>query len=217
MNNSMIGRLIDVNESPEGAGRLFGLVVGIVTNNQDPDGFGRVKVRFPWLSDDEESHWARIASPMAGGGRGIYFLPEVDDEVLLAFEQGDLRFPYVLGALWNGKDAPPADNGDGKNNVRVIQSRSGHVIKLNDEDGKETIEIIDKSGKNSIVIDTANNTLTVTSDKDITLSATNGTIKLDAQKIEMKSSADAKLEAGAGLDVKASATLNIKGATVNIN
>jgi uncharacterized protein involved in type VI secretion and phage assembly len=217
MNTSMIGRLIDVNESPEGAGRLFGLVVGIVTNNQDPDGFGRVKVRFPWLSDDEESHWARIASPMAGGGRGIYFLPEVDDEVLLAFEQGDLRFPYVLGALWNGKDAPPADNGDGKNNVRVIQSRSGHVIKLNDEDGKETIEIIDKSGKNSIVIDTANNTLTVTSDKDITLSATNGTIKLDAQKIEMKSSADAKLEAGAGLDVKASATLNIKGATVNIN
>jgi uncharacterized protein involved in type VI secretion and phage assembly len=217
MNIGIISRFLDMQESADGAGRLLGLVVGIVTNNQDPDGLGRVKVRFPWLSDTEESNWARIAVPMAGGERGTYFLPEVDDEVLVGFEQGDLRFPYVLGALWNGKDAPPADNGDGKNNLRIIKSRSGHVIKLNDEDGKETIEIIDKSEKNSIVIDTAKNTITIATDKDITLSAPKGTIKLDAQKIEIKSSADAKIEAGAGLDVKASATLNIKGATVNIN
>src|SRR5664280_3415392 len=109
--------------------RITGVVVGVVTNNQDPDGFGRVKVKFPWLSDVDESDWARVAAPMAGNKRGFYFLPEVDDEVLVAFEHGDVRFPYVLGALWNGKDAPPATNGDGKNNVRVIQSRSGHVIK----------------------------------------------------------------------------------------
>lgn len=217
MNFGMIARLFDEPESAAAAGRVFGVAVGIVTNNQDPDGLGRVKVRFPWLSDGEESHWARIAVPMAGGGRGLYFLPEVDDEVLVAFEHGDLRFPYVLGALWNGKDAPPADNGDGKNNLRVIKSRSGHVIKLNDEDGKETIEIIDKSEKNSILVDTAKNTVTITADKDITLSAPQGTIKLDAQKVEIASSADTKVEAGAGLDVKASATLNIKGATVNIN
>jgi uncharacterized protein involved in type VI secretion and phage assembly len=216
---SLLGTLLDIEMrgNPEATGRLFGVVVGIVTNNQDPDGGGRVKVRFPWLSDTEESFWARVAAPMAGGGRGAYFLPEVDDEVLVSFEHGDLRFPYVLGALWNGKDAPPADNSDGKNNLRVIKSRSGHVIKLNDEDGKETIEIVDKSGKNSIVIDTAKNTLTITTDKDIALSAPQGTIKLDAQKVEIKSSADTKVEAGAGMDVKASATLNIKGATVNIN
>jgi uncharacterized protein involved in type VI secretion and phage assembly len=216
MNLSFIASLLDGPVATSGS-RIFGLVVGIVTNNQDPDGLGRVKVRFPWLSASEESHWARVATPMAGASRGMYFLPEVDDEVLVAFEQGDLRFPYVLGALWNGKDAPPADNDDGKNNVRIIRSRSGHVIKLNDEDGKETIEIIDKSEKNSIVIDTAKNTLTITTDKDITLSAAQGTIKLDAQKVEIKSSADLKIEAGAGLDVKASGTLNIKGATVNIN
>ena len=72
-----------------------------------------------------------------------------------ALEHGDLRLPYVLGALWNGKDKPPAGNDDGANNLRQITSRSGHVIKLNDEDGKETIEIVDKSGANSIVIDTA--------------------------------------------------------------
>ena len=199
------------------AARIAGVAVGIVTNNQDPDALGRVKVRFPWLSDEDESQWARVAAPMAGNDRGVYFLPEVDDEVLVAFEHGDIRFPYVVGALWNGKDAPPASNGDGKNNVRVIKSRSGHIVKLNDEDGKETIEIVDKSEKNSIVVDTAKNTITITSDKDITLKASNGTITLDAQKVAVKSSDASKIESGAGLDVKASGTLNIKGATVNIN
>lgn len=214
---SLLGTLLEMQEGREPASRMFGVVVGIVTNNQDPDGGGRVKVRFPWLSDTEESFWARIAVPMAGNGRGMFFLPEVDDEVLVGFEHGDLRFPYVLGALWNGKDKPPTDNGDGKNNLRVIQSRSGHVIKLNDEEGKETIEIVDKTGKNSIVIDTAKNTLTITTDKDIALAAPKGKITLDAQNIELKSSADTKIEASAGMDVKASSTLNIKGATVNIN
>jgi uncharacterized protein involved in type VI secretion and phage assembly len=199
------------------AQRLTGAVVGVVTNNQDPDGMGRVKVKFPWLSDDEESHWARIATPMAGNDRGVYLLPEVNDEVLVVFEHGDVRFPYVVGALWNGKDAPPAKNDDGKNNLRVIKSRSGHIIKLNDEDGKETVEIVDKSGKNSLVIDTSQNTITITSDKDITLSATKGTIKLDAQKLELKSSADTKVEAGAKMDLTASAPMKIKGATVDIN
>jgi uncharacterized protein involved in type VI secretion and phage assembly len=197
--------------------RFTGVVVGVVTNNQDPDSMGRVKVKFPWLSDDEESQWARIAAPMAGNDRGVYFLPEVNDEVLVVFEHGDVRFPYVIGALWNGKDAPPEKNDDGKNNVRLIKSRSGHIVKLNDEDGKETIEILDKSGKNSLVIDTSQNTITITSDKDITLSATKGTIKLDAQKLELKSSADTKVEAGAKMDLTASAPMKIKGATVDIN
>jgi uncharacterized protein involved in type VI secretion and phage assembly len=209
--------LIDTEEREAIASRIHGVAVGVVTNNQDPDGMGRVKVKFPWLSDEDESFWARIATPMAGKERGIYFLPEVDDEVLVAFEHGDVRFPYVVGALWNGKDAPPAKNDDGKNNIRVIKSRSGHVIRLNDEDGKEKIEIIDKTKKNSFIFDTAKNTITITTDKDIVLSASQGTIKLDAQKIEIKSSADTKIEAGAGMEVKAGATMNVKGATVNIN
>jgi len=215
---SLTDLLADVDAARGGRPtRVFGVVVAVVTNNQDPDGVGRVKLRFPWLSDTDESQWARIAAPMAGKDRGAYFLPEVDDEVLVAFEQGDIHYPYVLGALWNSVDTPPASNGDGKNNLRVLKSRSGHIVKLNDEDGKETVEIVDKTGKNSIVIDTAGNTVTITSDKDITLKAANGTITLDAQKIAVKSSADAKVEAGGGMDVKASGTLNIKGATVNIN
>jgi uncharacterized protein involved in type VI secretion and phage assembly len=209
--------LTDVEKRDTTVNRIYGVVVGLVTNNQDPDGLGRVKVKFPWLSDEDESHWARVAAPMAGNDRGAYFLPEVEDEVLVAFEHGDPRFPYVVGALWNGKDVPPAKNDDGKNNVRDIKSRSGHVIRLTDEDGKEKIEIVDKSEKNSLVVDTAANTITITSDKDIVLSASKGAIKLDAKTIEIKSSADTKLESGAGLDVKASGTMNIKGATVNIN
>ena len=137
--------------------------------------------------------------------------------MLVTFERGDVRFPFVLGALWNGQDKPPENNEDGKNNLRTIKSRSGHVIRLNDEDGKAKIEIIDMSGNNKIVFDSAQNTITVTSDKDIVLSAAKGTIKLDAQKIEIKSSADVKIEAGAGMDVKATAQMNVKGATVNIN
>src|SRR5262245_99993 len=167
--------------------RFYGVVVGLVTNNNDPDKLGRVKVKFPWLSDRDESHWARIAAPMGGKERGVYFLPEVDDEVLLAFEHGNVTRPYVIGALWSKEDKPPANNGDGKNNLRLIKSRSGHTIKLNDEDGKETIEIIDKSEKNSIVINTKDNSITIKSEKDITLAA-KGTIKLDAEKIEIKSS-----------------------------
>jgi uncharacterized protein involved in type VI secretion and phage assembly len=206
-----------MEEKDEQASRIVGVVVGVVTNNQDPDGMGRVKVKFPWLSDSDESNWARIAAPMAGKERGCYFLPEVDDEVLVAFEHGDVRFPYVVGALWNGKDAPPAKNDDGKNSVRVIKSRSGHVVRLTDEDGKEKIEIIDKSTKNSIVFDTSKNTITITSDKDIVLAAAKGKITLNAQEIEVKSSANAKVEAGGNMDLKASGQMNVKGATVNLN
>ncbi|MDF0664880.1 MAG: phage baseplate assembly protein V [Nitrospira sp.] len=213
--------LYDLLSDPEGpkavTSKIIGVVVGLVTNNQDPDKMGRVKLTFPWLSDEEEGYWARMAVPMAGNERGIYFLPEVNDEVLVAFEQGDARFPYVVGALWNGRDAPPAENGDGKNNVRVIKSRSGHVIRLTDEDGKEKIELVDKSGNNSVVFDTAENTITITADKDIVLSASKGSIKLNARQIEVTSSADAKIEAKAGVDVKAGATMNIKGQVVNIN
>ncbi|BAZ08756.1 Rhs element Vgr protein [Calothrix sp. NIES-4071] len=197
--------------------RVFGVVIGIVTNNRDTEKMGRVKVKFPWLSDSDESHWARIATPMAGKERGIYFLPEVDDEVLVMFEHGDVRFPYIIGALWNGKDSPPETNNDGKNNIRLIKSRSGHTIRLNDENGKETIEIIDKSNNNFLKIDTAKNSITITAAKDIKLSAPKGSIELDAKTIDIKSGQDTTIKAGTGMDINAKLTMNIKGQFVNIN
>lgn len=198
-------------------GRFYGVAIGIVTNNKDPDGLGRVKVRLPWMDDRAESNWARVAAPMAGPERGCYFLPEVDDEVLVAFEHGSPEFPYVLGALWNGKDKPPATNSDGKNNVRMIRSRSGHVIRLTDTADAEQIEIIDKSTKNSIVISTKDNTITITADADLAIQAKNGKLKLSGKGVEITSQADLKIQAGTGMTVKSNAVLNIKGQTVNIN
>jgi uncharacterized protein involved in type VI secretion and phage assembly len=199
-------------------GTISGVMVGLVIDNKDPEGLGRVKVRFPALSIDEVGQWARIAVLMAGAERGTFFLPEVDDEVLVAFEQGDITRPYVLGALWNGQDKPPDTNADGGNNLRFIKSRSGHLIRLDDTDGAEKIEIIDKSGSNSITIDTAGNMITITSAKDIVIEAAQGTIKLTAQKVEVSSTAETKIQAQGGVTLDGSpGQTTIKGTTVNIN
>jgi uncharacterized protein involved in type VI secretion and phage assembly len=136
-------------------------------------------------------------------------LPEPDDEVLVAFEHGDVRFPYVLGALWNGVDKPPASNDDGKNNIRVVHSRSGHLIRLDDTDGDEKVEFIDKTGGNSITIQSKDNSITITC---------KGKLKLHAdQGVEITSNADLKAKAGSSMSLQASAQMTIKGSVVNIN
>ena len=198
--------------------RLYGVTVGLVTNNNDPDGLARVKVRFPWLSDQDESYWARVLTPMAGNGRGFYALPEVDDEVLVAFEHGRVEFPYVLGALWNGKDVPPEPSDNGKNNMRTFKSRSGHIVRLDDTDGEGKIEILDSSGKNSIVITTKNNTVTISADADIAIKASQGKVTISGSGgVEITSDKDVKVNATGNLNLQASAQTVLKGATVNIN
>jgi uncharacterized protein involved in type VI secretion and phage assembly len=197
--------------------RFYGVVVGIVTNNQDPDNMHRVKVRFPWLNQDHESNWARVATSMAGNGRGAYFLPEVDDEVLVAFEHGLIDQPYVIGSLWNGKDKAPESNSDGKNNHRAFKSRSGHIIRFNDQDGAETVEIIDKTGNNKIVIDSAKNTVTIEASSDIEIKSATGKLTLSAVGIELKSKAGVQIEATSTMDLKANAQVTVKGAIINLN
>jgi uncharacterized protein involved in type VI secretion and phage assembly len=219
MSNSLLDLLLP--SSNKASNHIYGVVVGIVTNNNDDEGLGRIKVKFPWLSDSDESWWARIAAPMAGKDRGIYFLPEVDDEVLVAFDQGDVRFPYIIGALWNGQDVPPESkplDSDGKVIRRVIKSRSGHIIRLDDSDGAEKIEIIDKTEKNSITIDTSANNISIKADGDITLESDLGKVVIKGQIVEIQSTAqDVKIEAKNTMDLKAGPQLNIKGGIVNIN
>lgn len=132
---------------------IAGVVPGIVTNNKDPKKWGRVKVKFPWLSDKNESDWARIATLMGGKEMGSFFLPEVNDEVLVGFERGDINCPYIIGSLWNPKAPPPETNKDGKNNIRTFKSRSGHEIRFDDTDQKEKVEIKTKSGHNILLDD----------------------------------------------------------------
>jgi len=204
----------DVSARMPGAG----VAIGVVTNIKDPDKLGRVRVKFPWFSDNDESEWARVATLMAGKERGSVFLPEVDDEVLVAFEHGDMRRPFVIGALWNGVDVLPKEFvNDGQNNVRLIKSRSGHLIKLDDTDGSETIEVVDHTGKNSIVIDSKESTITISSDKDLVLKAPQGKISLIAKELDLQSSAALKAEAGSEMKITASAAMTVKGATVDIN
>jgi uncharacterized protein involved in type VI secretion and phage assembly len=108
--------------------KVEGVVIGLVTNVADPLKQNRVKVHFPWLDDGHETDWVRIATMMAGGTRGSMFMPEVNDEVLVAFEHGDTRFPFVIGFLWNGQDAPPGtDVRD-----RKIVSKNNHQIRVLD-------------------------------------------------------------------------------------
>lgn len=212
--------------------QIPGVVLALVKSTKDPDGLGRVQITFPWRGkeEDEELHWARLATLMAGNERGTFFYPDVDDEVLVAFEHGDIDSPYIIGALWNSQDIPPEANSEGENNIKLIKTRSGHVIKLDDTDGSEKIEIIDKTEGNKISIDSANNKISIECAGDIELLAPDGKITIDATEIEIKSSttiktkdieikssSSAKIEASSGMDLKASGTMNIKGSTVNIN
>lgn len=144
---SLIDLMFEKSDGDALAGRIFGAVTAVVSNVDDPDRLGRVKVRYPWLKDDSESPWARIVSFLAGADRGAVFRPETGDEVLVLFEHGDMRFPYVIGALWNGKDAMPSERGaDGDNAVRLIKSRSGHQVVIDDTAGAEKVIVRDKAG-----------------------------------------------------------------------
>lgn len=130
--------------SAVGAGpRWYGLFPAIVSDIKDPDGQGRVKVTLPWAPDTgggKYEAWARLATLMGGKNRGTWFVPDPDDEVLIGFEAGDPRRPYVLGGLWNGSDKPPDSmDGAGSNHRKVIRSRNGVKVTLDDKDGQEKL------------------------------------------------------------------------------
>lgn len=128
---------------------------------------GRVKVRFPWMTDDQESDWVRVTAPAAGDRCGVFFMPEEHDQVLVAFSHSHIERSYVLGVLWSNASKPP----DEDRAKRQLKSRSGHTITLDDTKDAEQISIIDKSGKNRIVLDAKNNTIAIECGGDLTITA----------------------------------------------
>ena len=192
---------IDLERAATGPGGLFyGVYPALVVDLGDPDGQGRVKVRLPWSPDadgDAYEVWARIATLMAGNNRGTWYIPDVDDEVLVAFEGGNPRRPYVVGALWNGQDAPPESmDGAGENNKKVIRSRNGVKITIDDQTGQENI-IIETPGGQMLTM------------KDgpgvIEIEDSNGnTIKLDTSGVTVTSALRVKIDAGTTVEVNAS-------------
>jgi len=193
--------------------RIYGVVVGVVTNNQDPDQLGRVKVKFPWLSDTDESHWARIATPMGGSGRGFFFIPDVNDEVLVVFEQGMKDRPYVLGALWNSVDKAPSKVADEKNALRSITSKVGNVIEFDDTTEAAKITIRDKDKKTQIEIDTKNSTVTIKCAADVKIE-TDGKIAFENPKGDLAINCNnLKITAAANFEVKASGQVAVEAST----
>ncbi len=163
---------------PDGREKFYGVALGTVTENVDVQAgvpMARVQVSFPWLSETVTSGWARCAMPMAGAHVGTFFLPAVGDEVVLGFEHGDLTKPIVLGSVWNAKQQPPYQHLDGHDAIRMIKTKAGHTITLDDTPGFEQVVIADKGGSQ----------ITMKATGDVVISARNN-IELNAQNVNVK-------------------------------
>jgi uncharacterized protein involved in type VI secretion and phage assembly len=195
--------------------KYYGVVQGIVTDVVDKDeNEGRVKVKFPWFDDQMETEWCRVRQFYAGNGYGAFFVPEVGDEVLVAFIHGDMRLPVILGGLYNGHDKPPTsrsssqdqkmirtkgqhellfDDSKGKERVR-IKTKAGHTADLSDFEKKMTLQT---SGGQTIVVDDSANTITLsTNGTTATIDGGSGAIKLKATSVTIDASS-VKLGTGA--------------------
>lgn len=226
-------------------GKVYGVMIGVVTNNKDPEKQGRVKLKLPLRETETETDWTRVATMMAGKDMGSYFIPEVGDEVLVSFHMGEVREPFVIGMLWSKQDTPPAGAYTEKNDIREIKSRGGHEIIFDDKngDGKITIktkdghkiEILDKTDVISIEDKSGNNKLEIKggSSNEVTLKSSQSSVKmttkgditiespkslkLKSTEITIEATAQLTIKANAKIDVNSSGLLNMKGSMVKIN
>ncbi|WP_219837880.1 phage baseplate assembly protein V [Paenibacillus sp. R14(2021)] len=237
MNNGMYG------SSGSGSGGVEGVMLALVTNNKDPDKLGRVKLKFPHREIDQETDWVRCLTFMGGKDRGSLFVPEVNDEVLVAFHMGDFNQPYVIGSLWNKTNPAPA--GDENNNIRKIKSKSGHEFIFDDTSSSEKITLKTKKGSKleftdsgpeiKLSDDSGNHQLTITggtsgkltlkssttkveiaASGDITISSSKE-IAIKSTQIKLEATAALNLKGGATVDIKSDGIINIKGSMVKIN
>ena len=183
--------LIDlVNPS---APRSFGssVVVGVVTQNEDPENMGRVRIKYPALGDQVEGWWARIAAPGAGKGRGQLMMPIKGDEVLVAFEHGDIAHPYILGSLWNGTDVPDD----------LMQTDGSYALHSDQKIAISAKKAISVKGEDALELE---------SKSDMKLTTTS------AAAIKQEASGEFTIKGGTSITIEAGTTLTIKGASISI-
>ncbi|MFD5031041.1 VgrG-related protein [Streptomyces sp. NPDC058405] len=231
---------------PGAGGRCSGLVNGTVTDTQDPEGLGRVKVRFPWLSDEYASDWARTAQ--AGGtGGGEAFIPEVGDEVLVGFEQGHLDRPYVLAGLYNGQDKPAQGGGEsggggelvdptsGAVNRRAFASKGGNQLELLDTaNGPQGVRLVTGDGKLKIDLDRKGTTIVINSDgsveieageqvsikagRGVAMDAGQGVLELSGDSVKLTARTGVQVDGGTGrLRLATGGALDVQGSQVAVN
>ena len=230
---SLFDLIVSEDEEERRARRINGVTVGVVTSNKDPSGLGRVKVHFPWMSDDNESNWLRVATFLSGSERGSYFIPEVEDAVLVAYIHGDINQPVVIGSLWSKEDKPPESNQDGENNIKILKTRSGHEIKFDDKKQQESISIKSMSGHQILLSDDSNDNkvlIKTMSGHEILLEDTSGSEKIRLKdnsgslieltplqgKLVIKA-AIIEIEATSMMTVKSNGNLVLRGSIVSIN
>jgi uncharacterized protein involved in type VI secretion and phage assembly len=236
---SIVDILSQGRDNTARASKIYGVVVGIVTNNQDPEKLGRVKVKFPWLAADYASSWARTVQISAGNHYGAVMLPEVGDEVLVGFDQADFDTPYVLGGLYNGKDQPATapyelvEANSGKVAARRLVSRTGHklemvettaaddAVRLATGDGKHLLELDKKGTKVTVKSD---GTVLIEGSRGVTIDAKTGPLDLKGGTVSIKSTGSLKIDGatvavnGQGTaEFKASGVVTVQGSLVEIN
>jgi phage baseplate assembly protein gpV len=216
--------------APAGDHVHCGVCYALVTQNDDDGPGGRVKVRYPWLPEgaSDQSHWAQLAVPMAGDGFGTYTIPEVGDTVLVVFLAGDVRRPVVIGGAWNEEDSPPEVNANGKNDFRLIKSRSGHRL-LFDDSGKTKVVLSDRTntnvagcgelGKGGSSDQNATELPAPSGAKKgvaaastggkVNLSCPSGTLSVSAREIEIVAATGADIKAGGALKLESPATARV--------
>lgn len=198
-----------------------GATVALVTNNDDPDNMGRVKLKFPWYDDSVESGWARVAMPGAGPDRGFFCLPEIGDEVLVLFEHGDMNRPYVLGGLYSSTNAPPLKSANavkgGKVVNRTFKTTDGHEISISEKSDKNTIEIKDGQSNIAMKMDASGKAMTTKSQGTYVVESQQAvTIKSSAATVTIQATGEISIKSNAGVTVEGTSQVTVKGSMITV-
>ncbi|MFD0674104.1 phage baseplate assembly protein V [Cohnella sp. GCM10027633] len=233
----------DSSPSSGSAGTINGVMVATVTNINDPEKLGRVKLKFPVRENEHETDWAPIASMMTGSAMGTMFIPDVGDEVLVAFHLGHLNQPFVIGSLWNSQKKPPTY--EQTNKIRKIQTKKGHELIFDDNDSaakitlktpdghkiefddqKDTIKMLTSTGNQevsvtggssgNVTVKCGSSKIEITQTGDITINATKA-VTIKGPQISVEATAKLSLAASGAVEIKSDGLLTLKGAMVKIN
>ncbi len=200
---------------------INGILLATVTDNKDPNNLGRVKIMFESYSPNKDIEWVRVSNIVAGKNRGSFFIPEIGDEVIVAFQQGYIDRPIVIGSLYSKEDTPPEKTKNDNNCVKMLRTRSGHEIIFDDKEEKESILIKSKSGHKIILDDvkdsekiviedkTGNNSIVINSSQDSLVIKSGKEIKINASEIE--------IQAEKTLTLKSNGEVIINGQMTKIN